>query len=88
MWRPPGTPQASSHAHLRRHGICASLTIVIRFQVSDKNKIDEISEAFATFDRDASGTISSAEFQNICFEIGEVLTEEQVARAVAEIDLD
>ena len=61
---------------------------LIRFQVSDKQKIDEISEAFATFDRNASGTISSDEFQNICFEIGEILTEEQVAQAVAEIDLD
>ena len=58
------------------------------YLVSDQYKIDEISEAFATFDRDSSGTISADEFQNICFEIGEILTEEQVAQAVAEIDLD
>ena len=54
----------------------------------DSVVLKEIQLAFEVFDSDGSGSISASEFQELCFELGIVMTEREVVAAVREIDTD
>jgi hypothetical protein len=62
--------------------------VVRTYLTCDHNVLEEVRLAFAIFDSDNSGTIDASEFQSLCFELGEIQTEKQVAEALALIDLD
>ena len=58
------------------------------YLTADARELAEIRAAFQVFDADGSGTIDAKEFQNLCFEIGEVMDKSQVIAAIREIDID
>jgi len=47
-----------------------------------------IKKAFAQFDRDGDGTVSSKELGNVMRNLGKSPTEEEVAEMIAEVDAD
>jgi len=51
----------------------------------DKSILREIEMAFGVFDHDGNGYISSGEFQALCFEMGEVMSDKECAEALARI---
>jgi len=53
----------------------------------DEALLAEVRIAFEVFDADGSGTISGAEFQALCFELGEIMDEKQAKDAMDVIDL-
>ena len=58
------------------------------FLTCDSNTLNEIRIAFEIFDLDGNGTINKTEFQALCFELGQVMTEKELAEAMNVIDLD
>ncbi|GMH55038.1 hypothetical protein TL16_g01803 [Triparma laevis f. inornata] len=58
------------------------------FLTCDTNLLNEIRIAFEIFDLDGNGTINKTEFQALCFELGQVMTEKELAEAMETIDLD
>jgi hypothetical protein len=51
-------------------------------------QFEEISEAFDLFDKDHSGALSASEFQQLMFELGETMTDQQVKEGMLQIDAD
>jgi hypothetical protein len=51
-------------------------------------QFEEMTEAFALFDKDHSGALSASEFQQLMYELGETLTFKQVKDAMRQIDTD
>jgi hypothetical protein len=72
---------AALHEDLQSH-------INRRFLTADKKEFIAIKGAFDVFDADGSGSIDAKEFQSLCFEIGEVLSQKQVKKAIQAIDRD
>ena len=58
------------------------------FLAASSSSMARVIEAFELFDADKSGTVNSAEFQELCFEIGEVYSKKQVATIIEEMDAD
>ena len=58
------------------------------FLTCDSSTLNEIRLAFEVFDLDGNGTINATEFQALVFELGEVMTERELAEAMKKIDLD
>ena len=48
----------------------------------------ELKEAFAVFDKDGSGTITSDELKEVMKAMGENLTEEEIDQMIREADID
>ena len=55
---------------------------------ADKDKEDEIREAFRVFDKDDNGYISAAELRHVMTNLGEKLTDEEVDEMIKEGDID
>jgi hypothetical protein len=71
---------------MHKEDVCA---LAIRpYLTCDDKLLTEIRVAFEVFDLDGNGTISHQEFQALVFELGEVMTEKELAVALAKIDLD
>ena len=49
---------------------------------------EELKEAFKVFDKDGNGFISGAELRHVMLNLGEKLTEDEVAEMIAEADID
>ncbi|KAF3322887.1 calmodulin-like protein 11 [Carex littledalei] len=49
---------------------------------------EEMKEAFEVFDKDQNGLISPTELRNVMVNLGEKLTDEEVAQMISEADLD
>ncbi|KAF9618624.1 hypothetical protein IFM89_002319 [Coptis chinensis] len=49
---------------------------------------DELKEAFKVFDKDQNGYISATELRHVMINLGEKLTDEEVAQMIREADLD
>jgi len=54
----------------------------------DSKILKEIEMAFAIFDDDGNGYISSGEFQALCFEMGEIMSDREVGAALKQIDFN
>ena len=55
---------------------------------SENSETDEIKTAFAIFDKDGNGYISSAELRHVMTNLGEKLTDEEVDEMIREADID
>ena len=63
----------------------------LHLMVKDSAEIDnedDIREAFRMFDTDGNGEISKEEFKRTMSKLGEMLTDEQVDKLVAEVDIN
>ncbi|XP_078160647.1 calmodulin-like 11 [Carex rostrata] len=49
---------------------------------------EEMKEAFKVFDKDQNGLISPTELRNVMMNLGEKLSDEEVAQMISEADLD
>ena len=58
------------------------------YLVATPASLDRVKDAFDLFDTDQSGTVSASEFQQLCYEIGEVYSEKQVSAIIAQMDSD
>ena len=54
----------------------------------DVNTEDELIEAFRVFDRDGNGYISAAELKSVMSNLGDKLSDEEVAKMIREADID
>lgn len=63
------------------------LTLVSR-KMKDTDSEEELSEAFKVFDRDGTGFISAVELRHVMANLGEKLTDEEVAEMIREADMD
>ncbi|SCZ97333.1 BZ3500_MvSof-1268-A1-R1_Chr4-2g07143 [Microbotryum saponariae] len=63
------------------------LTMMAR-KMKDTDSEEEILEAFKVFDKDGNGFISSAELKHVMTNLGEKLTENEVAEMIREADAD
>lgn len=61
------------------------VTLMAR-KMNNTDKDSEIREAFAVFDRDGSGKISSEELRHIMKSLGEDLTDEEIQQMIREAD--
>ncbi len=54
----------------------------------DTNTDEELFETFKIFDKDGNGVISAAELKHVMENLGEKLTDEEVANMIREADSD
>ena len=57
-------------------------------KMKDTDSEEEILEAFRVFDKSGSGFISQSELQHVMVNLGEELTEEEMAQMISEADID
>ena len=57
-------------------------------RMRDTDSEEEISAAFAVFDRDGSGTISTSDFRHIMSNLGERLTDDEMEEMMREANVD
>ena len=58
------------------------------FLTANENVLAEIRAAFDVFDADGSGEIDAKEFQQLAYEVGELMDKKQIAQALKAIDRD
>eukprot|EP00095_Tigriopus_kingsejongensis_P006271 maker-scaffold990_size72856-snap-gene-0.17 protein:Tk06271 transcript:maker-scaffold990_size72856-snap-gene-0.17-mRNA-1 annotation:"Calmodulin" len=61
---------------------------MMAIKMAEINTEEEIMEAFKIFDRDGNGLITARELRNVMANLGESLTEDEVAAMIEEADSD
>eukprot|EP00455_Lapot_gusevi_P041215 TRINITY_DN4754_c0_g1_i1.p1 TRINITY_DN4754_c0_g1~~TRINITY_DN4754_c0_g1_i1.p1 ORF type:complete len:152 (-),score=70.63 TRINITY_DN4754_c0_g1_i1:97-552(-) len=63
-------------------------TVMMRGKMGEETSQDEFRQAFATFDKDGNGYITSSELQQVMESIGDPISEEQANQMIREADAD